>query len=155
MISSFQLINFYFLRMFNYTVIFGVDGISLIFILLTTFIFSLCAISIIKIFNKFYIKTIIVNIIYLEFLLLSVFSTLDLIIFYIFFESVIVPMFFLIMFGGINKRKIMALLYFFLYTFFGSIFILYAVIFIYILNGSGSFFFIDFLELTFLQKNII
>ena len=71
-----------------------------------------------------------------EFLLLNVFSVLDLIFFYIFFEGVLIPMFIIIGVWGSRQRKIHAAYQFFFYTLLGSIFMLLGIIVIYFHLGT-------------------
>lgn len=74
--------------------------------------------------------------------LLNIFSSLDLIFFYIFFEGIVIPMFFLIGIWGSRRRKIYASYQFFIYTLLGSIFVLLVILSIYSNKGSSSFDFI-------------
>jgi NADH-ubiquinone oxidoreductase chain 4 len=75
----------------------------------------------------------------LELLLLLSFVTLDLFLFYIFFESVLIPMFLIIGIWGSRSRKIKAAYYFFLYTLLGSLFMLIAIVAILLEIGSTSY----------------
>lgn len=104
----------------------GIDGISLLLILLTTFIFPLCIIASLYTVSKrekeFYFLIII-----LETGLIGVFSSLDLILFYVFWEFVLIPMYFLIGLWGAENR-IYAAVKFFLYTMFGSVLLLIGII---------------------------
>lgn len=72
----------------------------------------------------------------METLLIGVFVCLDLLLFYILFESVLIPMFLIIGIWGSRRRKVRASYLFFLYTFFGSIFMLVALLTIYLQTGS-------------------
>ena len=107
----------------NLTFAIGIDGISLFFILLTTFLVPMCLLASWK--NVQYkVKSYLVLFLGLEWALLVVFSTLDVRTFFIFFESVLIPMVFLIGMWGSRSRKVRANYYFFLYTLFGSLFML-------------------------------
>lgn len=75
----------------NIDIIFGLDGISIFFIILTTFLFPICVLSSWKIILV-NVKEFFLLLLFLESFLLFIFSTLDLILFYIFFESVLIPM---------------------------------------------------------------
>lgn len=112
----------------------GVDGISLFFILLTTFLGPICILAVwknIKIkIHEFFIAFLI-----LETMVLGAFMSLDTILFYIFFEAALIPMFFIIGIWG-GAHKIYAAMKFFLYTFLGSIFMLVA--FLYLANMHGT-----------------
>jgi len=116
----------------------GVDGISLFFVLLTTFIIPICILSSwdsIKTNIKYFLVAFLV----LETLLISVFVVLDLLLFYICFESVLIPMFLIIGIWGARERKIHAAYQFFLYTLLGSLFMLLAILVIYFEVGSTDY----------------
>ncbi len=120
----------------------GVDGISVPLILLTTFITPLVVITgwdtIEKRAAQYFAAFLI-----LEGLMLGVFSALDGILFYVFWEAMLVPMFLIIgVWGG--ERRIYATLKFFLYTFLGSVLMLVA--FIYLYNKTGDFNFFSFMD---------
>ena len=127
----------------------GIDGISLWLVLLTTFI------SIIAIWFSFYIKErtkdFMVFMLILETALLGVFCSLDLILFYVFFEATLIPMYFLIAIWG-GKNRAYASVKFFLYTFLGSIFMLLAMIALFFIAknklGAGTFDLIALQELA-------
>ncbi len=117
----------------HYTI--GVDGISLFFVILTTFLTPICLLvgweSI-----KTNLKEYMISFLVLETLLINVFCVLDLLLFYVFFESVLLPMFIIIGVWGSRERKIHAAYQFFLYTFFGSVLMLLAIIVIYFQTGT-------------------
>lgn len=120
-------INFY------YTI--GVDGISLFFIILTTFLSVVCILiswNSVSIFLKDYLLCFLI----LEFFLIQVFCVLDLCLFYIFFESVLIPMFLIIGIWGSRVRKIRAAFQLFLYTLLGSLLMLLAILFLYLYAGT-------------------
>lgn len=112
----------------NYTI--GIDGVSLSFFLLTSFLIPLC---ILNSWNniKYRLKEFMITLFVIEFLLLNIFCVLDLFFFYIFFESILIPMLFLIGIWGSRQRKTHAVYLFFFYTFVGSIFMLIALLIIY------------------------
>src|SRR6056300_761666 len=117
---------------------FGVDGISLMFILLTTFLIPLCILASwtsIKISVKHYYSYFLL----MESLLICVFSSLDLIIFFIFFESILIPMYLIIGFWGSRTRKIKAAYQLFIYTLVGSVLMLLAIFLIYFEAGTTDF----------------
>ena len=113
----------------------GIDGISLFFILLTTFLVILCILVSWESVTTF-VKEYLICFIFLEFLLIQVFSVLDIFLFYIYFESVLMPMFLIIGIWGSRERKIRAAYQFFLYTLVGSLLMLISLIFIYFLTGT-------------------
>src|ERR1700743_3486381 len=106
----------------------GVDGISLFFVLLTTFIIPTCILA-----SWDSIKT------GIKYFLIAVFVVLDLLLFYICFESVLIPMFLIIGIWGARERKIHAAYQFFLYTLLGSLFMLLAILVIYFEVGSTDY----------------
>jgi len=120
---------------YNISITFGIDGISLFFIILTTFLIPVCLLASWNSINK-YIKEYFIAFLMLESLLIIVFSVIDILIFYIFFESVLIPMFLIIGIWGARERKIHAAFQFFIYTLFGSLIMLLAIIYIYIEVGS-------------------
>ena len=140
-IFDFSNINFQFVQEITeikgLSIYIGVDGISIYFILLTTFITPLVILS-----NWYSItsnvKTYMILILLLEVLLLFVFLVLDIFLFYIFFESTLIPLFLLIgMYGSYNKVR--ASFYLFLYTLFGSLFLLLSILYILTLVGVSDF----------------
>ena len=122
----------------NINLILGVDGISLFFILLTTLIFPLCLLASWS-FNKGEVKPYLISFLGMELVLLLVFTNLDLLFFYIFFEAVLIPMFLVIGIYGSRERKIRAAYMFFLYTLLGSLFMLIGIIYIYLFAGSTNY----------------
>ena len=114
----------------------GVDGISLFMILLSTFLTPLCILSSWKSI-KVRIKEYMISFLLLETFMIGMFSSIDILLFYIFFEAVLIPMFIIIGIWG-GKNRIYASFKFFLYTLFGSVLMLIAIIFIYQITGSMS-----------------
>lgn len=115
----------------------GVDGISIYFVLLTTLIIP---IAILSNWNSITenIKSYLIIMLLLETLLLGVFLVLDILLFYIFFESILPPLFLLIgLFGSSNKVR--ASFYIFLYTLWGSLFLLLSILTISSIMGTTDF----------------
>ncbi len=112
----------------------GIDGISILFILLTTFIAPICIFSGIQSI-KFKIKEFLIAILVMETLMLGVFCSLDLIIFYLFFEGGLIPMFLIIGIWG-GPKRVYSAFKFFLFTLLGSVLMLIAVISIYWIAGT-------------------
>ncbi len=112
----------------------GVDGISILFILLTTFITPICIFSGIQSI-KFKIKEFLIAILVMETLMLGVFCSLDLVIFYLFFEGGLIPMFLIIGIWG-GPKRVYSAFKFFLFTLLGSVLMLVAIITIYWLTGT-------------------
>jgi NADH-ubiquinone oxidoreductase chain 4 len=105
----------------------GVDGLSIYFVLLTTIIAPISLISNWKSISE-NVELFVIIILLLETLLLAVFLVLDMLLFYIFFESILPPLFILIGIFGSNNR-IQASFYLFLYTLWGSLFLLLSVLY--------------------------
>lgn len=103
----------------------GVDGISVLFIMLTTFLMPLTILSCWDV--KMRVKEYMIAFLVLEGLMIGVFAALDLILFYLFFEAGLIPMFLIIGIWG-GKNRIYASFKFFLYTFIGSVLMLVAMI---------------------------
>ena len=116
----------------NYKV--GVDGISILFILLTTFITPICVITVnATIKNR--LKDFLIAILILETFMIGVFCSLDLVVFYLFFEAGLIPMFLMIGIWG-GERRVYSAFKFFLYTLLGSVLMLVAIISIYWITGT-------------------
>ena len=118
----------------------GVDGISMPLILLTTFTTVLVVLAAWEVI-QYRVSQYMASFLILAGLMNGVFSALDAVLFYVFFEAMLIPMFLVIgIWGGPNR--IYATLKFFLYTFFGSVFLLIALIYLY--TQAGSFAILDF-----------
>ena len=116
----------------NYKV--GIDGISILFIILTTFITPICVISVNStIKNK--LKDFLIAILIMESFMIGVFCSLDLVVFYLFFEAGLIPMFLIIGIWG-GERRVYSAFKFFLYTLLGSVLMLIAIISIYWITGT-------------------
>ena len=113
---------------------FGIDGISILFIVLTAFITPICIISCINSI-KIRLKEFLIAILILESFMIGVFCSLDLVIFYLFFEAGLIPMFLIIGIWG-GPRKVYAAFKFFLFTLLGSVLMLVAIISIYWITGT-------------------
>ena len=112
----------------------GIDGISILFIVLTTFITPICIISCVN-SVKVRVKEFLIAILILETFMIGVFCSLDLVIFYLFFEAGLIPMFLIIgVWGG--PRRVYSAFKFFLFTLLGSVLMLVAIIVIYWLTGT-------------------
>jgi len=112
----------------------GIDGISILFIVLTTLITPICIISCIN-SVKVRVKEFLIAILILETFMIGVFCSLDLVVFYIFFEAGLIPMFLIIgVWGG--PRRVYSAFKFFLFTLLGSVLMLVAIIVIYWITGT-------------------
>ena len=116
----------------NYKV--GIDGISILFVILTTFITPICIISVnATITNR--LKDFLIAILIMETFMIGVFCSLDLVVFYLFFEAGLIPMFLIIGIWG-GERRVYSAFKFFLYTLLGSVLMLVAIISIYWITGT-------------------
>jgi NADH-quinone oxidoreductase subunit M len=114
----------------------GVDGFSMPLIMLTTFLTPVIVLAGWEVIRKRtaeYFAAFLV----LEGLMIGVFSALDALLFYVFWEAMLIPMFIIIGIWG-GQRRIYATVKFFLYTFFGSVFMLVALVYLYLQAGSYS-----------------
>ena len=116
----------------NYKV--GIDGISILFIILTTFITLLCIVSVNNTI-KTRLRDFLIAILIMESFMIGVFCSLDLVIFYLFFEAGLIPMFLIIGIWG-GARRVYSAFKFFLYTLLGSVLMLIAIISIYWISGT-------------------
>ncbi len=124
------------LNKFNISYHLGIDAISLIFILLTTFLFPVCLFYS-KLSIKFRTREFVIAMLILEALIIGVFCSLDIVLFYIFFESLLIPMFLIIGIWG-GKNRIYSSFKFFLYTLAGSVFFLIAIIYMAYISNTTS-----------------
>lgn len=111
----------------------GVDGISVLFVMLTTFLMPLTILACWGVSHR--VKEYMIAFLLLETLMLGVFMALDLVLFYLFFEAGLIPMFLIIGIWG-GKERIYASFKFFLYTFLGSVLMLVAMIAMYVDAGT-------------------
>jgi NADH-quinone oxidoreductase subunit M len=135
----------------NYTL--GVDGIALPLILLTTFttvIVILASWSVIKDRPGFYMGSFLL----LEGLMVGVFTSLDVVLFYVFWEAVLIPMFLIIGIWG-GPRRVYATIKFFLYTFMGSVVMLVTLLYLYRQTGSFELSVLHDAKLTLLEQKWI
>ena len=116
----------------NYKV--GIDGISILFIILTTFITPLCIISVNNTV-KTRLRDFLIAILIMESFMIGVFCALDLVVFYLFFEAGLIPMFLIIGIWG-GPKRVYSAFKFFLYTLLGSVLMLVAIISIYWISGT-------------------
>ncbi|PCH45609.1 MAG: NADH-quinone oxidoreductase subunit M [Hyphomicrobiales bacterium] len=103
----------------------GVDGISMLFVILTTFLMPFCILASWESINT-RVREYMIAFLVLEALMIGVFCALDIVLFYVFFEAGLIPMFLIIGIWG-GKRRVYASMKFFLYTLFGSVLMLLAI----------------------------
>jgi len=126
-ICSFQLIlSLPIISIFDFSVIIGVDSLSMCFVILTTFMLPICIFA--AEYSKKDYKLFIIYILIIELSLILTFTAIDLFLFYISFEIVLIPMFLIILNWGNRHRKLLAAYYLFIYTLIGSFFLLAALI---------------------------
>jgi NADH-quinone oxidoreductase subunit M len=112
----------------------GVDGISMLFVILTTFLMPLCILASWESIEK-RVKAYMIAFLLLETLMIGVFCALDIVLFYVFFEAGLIPMFIIIgVWGG--KRRVYASFKFFLYTLAGSVLMLLAIMAMFFQSGT-------------------
>ena len=137
--SQFQFVEeFLWIPSSNINFYVGVDGISLFFIILTALLIPLCILASWD-SVKIYVKEYMIAFLVMETLLLIVFSILDIMLFYIFFESVLIPMFLIVGIWGSRERKVRAAYMLFLYTLIGSVLMLLAILLIYAIAGTTDY----------------
>ena len=124
----------------------GVDGISLFLVLLTTFLTPLAILASWESITR-RVKPYMICLLTMETGMIGVFCALDLVLFYVFWEVMLIPMYFLIGIWG-GERKIYAAIKFILYTMVGSLLMLVAILYLFFANGAVSF------ELSDIAENI-
>ncbi len=133
---DFQFVEQYFWIENGITYHLGVDGISVLFVVLTTMLVPLCILASYESI-KFSIKEYLISFLALETFMIGVFCSLDLVLFYLFFEGGLIPMFLIIGIWG-GERRVYSTFKFFLYTLAGSVFMLLAIIYIFIQTGTTN-----------------
>ena len=134
--SGYQLVEQYsWYRNISYKM--GIDGLSISLILLTTFLIPICLLASWNSIHK-RVTEYVVAFLVLETFIIGVFTAMDLVLFYIFFEAGLIPMFLIIGIWG-GKDKIYAAFKFFLYTLIGSLLMLVAVVYMYQVAGGSDF----------------
>ena len=138
-LGSFQFVaQYYWFPELNLNFTLGVDGISILFLLLNTMLIPLCIWHSWK--NvKSNLKEFLISFLLLDFFLIGAFCVVDLLFFYIFFESILIPMFFIVGVWGSRERKILAAYYFFMYTLLGSSLMLIAILYIFLQVGTTDY----------------
>jgi proton-translocating NADH-quinone oxidoreductase chain M len=145
LLSNFRLNEYLFQYLATYEISFnflnlyvtvGLDGLSVFFFSLSSFLIFLCLLFI---WGDKDNKEFILILLVLDLLLLIVFSVLDILLFYVFFEGILIPMYLMIGFWGSRERKIRAVYLFFFYTQLSSILMLIALLYIYSTVGTLNF----------------
>lgn len=134
---------------FNFSLSFGLDGISLFFFFLSALLIFLC---IIFVWDEKKLKEYALNLLLIELFLLIVFSVLDVLFFYVFFEAILIPMYLLIGVWGSRERKIRAVYLFFFYTLCSSALLFLGILYIYTKVGSVNFEYLLTVEFTLTEQ---
>ena len=121
---------------FNFYYHIGIDGVSLFMVILSTFLTPLCILASWESI-KIRVKEYMLAFLFLETVMIGMFASVDILLFYIFFEAVLIPMYLIIGIWG-GEKRIYASFKFFLYTLLGSVLMLIAIVVIYKLTNSMS-----------------
>jgi len=113
----------------------GVDGISVLFVLLSTFLIPICVLASWESIQD-RVKEYMIAFLILETMMVGMFSALDFVLFYVFFEAVLIPMFIIIGVWGHGERRVYAAFKFFLFTLLGSVLMLLALLVMYLQAGT-------------------
>ena len=151
--NQFQFVQEYY-QISYFDLYLGVDGLSIYFVLLTTFITPIALLSNYNNINN-NIKYFLISFLLLETLQIALFVVLDLLLFYVFFESVLPVLFIVIILYGSGEARIRSALLFFLYTLAGSLFMLLAILEINNYVGSTDFQLISLSEITLENQKIL
>ncbi|MGL4964504.1 MAG: NADH-quinone oxidoreductase subunit M [Inquilinus sp.] len=113
----------------------GVDGISVLFVVLSAFLMPICILASWESIHS-RVKEYMVSFLILETMMIGMFCALDYVLFYVFFEGVLIPMFVIIGIWGSGERRIYAAFKFFLFTLLGSVLMLVALLAMYVQAGT-------------------
>lgn len=154
-LSNIYLSNIYFFNQSqDLSFYLGIDGLSIFYVLLTTIITPICILSSWRDITNNY-KLFFICFLILEVLQILVFIVTDLLLFYVFFESVLIPLFLIIGIWGSSEEKIRASYLLFLYTLGGSLFMLLAILYIYYNYGTTDLQIISFYEISKINQLIL
>ncbi len=130
----------------------GVDGFSLWLVMLTTFLMPIAIWSTYSAVDK-YVKEYMISLLFLQVGMIGALVSLDVFLFYIFWEVMLVPMYLIIGIWG-GKDRVKAAIKFFLYTMLGSVLMLVAILYVYLQAGADSFLYTDLLavELSYTEQ---
>lgn len=135
---------------FNTDILLGVDGISILFLYMTSFIFIICMI------NSWDSSTsYLLTLFAIEIVLFFCFLVLDFFFFYIFFELVLIPFFFLLSITKYDSRKVHAFYLLFFYTVMGSVFMVFSILLIYFLCGTGNILILKYYNFGFFTESLL
>lgn len=143
----FNVICFDIVRFYGLTYFIGVDALSAFFILLTCLLSLLCFLASYSSIRSRY-KEFLLLFILLIFFLVNLFSVLDIFFFYVYFESVLIPMFIIIGLWGSRQRRVHAAIQFFFYTLIGSFLMLLSIVLLYSHTGTTNTFLLNMCALS-------
>jgi len=139
-ITQFQFVTtWHWLGFLNISFTLGIDGIALFMVLLTTFLIPVCVLLGWRFGVDRSLKIYMIAFFTLESILIGVFTSLDILVFYVLFEAVLIPMFLIVGVYGSRQRKSRAAYLLFLYTLTSSVFMLIAIIYVYVCFGTTDF----------------
>jgi proton-translocating NADH-quinone oxidoreductase chain M len=148
-----EIVTYYFdSNYLNFSYSFGLDGLSVSFLFLSCFLIFLC---ILFIWDEVRFKEYVISLLVIELLLCLIFTVLDLFLFYIFFEGILIPMYLIIGVWGSRERKVRAVYLFFFYTLCSSILMLISILYIYSKVGSLNYELLLAQEFTFNEQLFI
>ena len=145
--SDFQFrFNLFLIPSLKFYLSFGIDGISIFFIILTNLFIYLCILSLNLDQKK--LNEILIYLFFLQWGVLTSFSILDLFGFFIFFETTLIPIYFIVLIWGSRERKVRASYLISLYTLFGSIFMLFNILYLFSKTGITNYQFLLTINFT-------
>lgn len=146
-------IGFFFytnLSFFNSDILIGIDGLTILFLYLTSFTFIVCLINSWSSSLSYHL-----TLLSIEIILFFCFLVLDFFFFYIFFELVLIPFFFLLSISKYDSRKTHAFYLLFFYTVLGSVFMVFSILYIYFLCGTGNVLILKYYNFSFFSESIL
>lgn len=152
--SRFQLMHIVSYNPRIFSIVLSADGLSLLLLTLTTLLIPICVLSSWKSI-KHLVKEFIICLLLLEVALFLVFTVFDLLLFYIFFESTLIPMLLIIGIWGFREEKVIASYYFFFYTLVGSLFMLLSLFKLYSCTGLTDYFLLENIKIPLKYQNAI
>lgn len=150
--SQFKL-DFFHSNFFNVDYSLSLDGLSILFVFLTNLLIFLC--TLLNWSTSYKLKEFLICLLFVQFFLLNVFCVGDLLLFYVFFEAILMPLFIMIGVWGSRERKVWAAYQFFLYTLFGSVFMLLAILFVYLHVGFTDFYTLSYVSFSLNRQFIL
>lgn len=146
-------LDFFHSSFFNIDYSLSLDGLSILFVFLTNLLIFLC--TLLNWTTSYKLKEFLICLLFVQFFLLNVFCVGDLILFYVFFEAILMPLFIMIGVWGSRERKVWAAYQFFLYTLFGSVFMLLAILFVYLHTGFTDFYTLGYVSFSLNRQFIL